>query len=140
MTDKIWRILAADEILAEGLALLRQTPGVQVDDLRLSRPELAARLDDYDALIVRSGTPVDRQLIERGSRLRVEVTTTEAKYHVLDGSPLRVSHHGQEILLPVNEAVTRSIPPIKAGPRPTQPPGRAPVAREARAQSTKTPT
>ena len=71
MTDIIWRILAADEILPEGLALLRQAPGVQVDDLRLSRSELAGRLGDYDALIVRSGTPVDRQLIACGVRLRV---------------------------------------------------------------------
>ena len=42
MINTNWRILAADEILPEGLALLRQTAGVQVDDLRLTRDELAA--------------------------------------------------------------------------------------------------
>jgi alpha,alpha-trehalose phosphorylase len=71
-------------------------------------------------------------LMFRGSRLRVEVTATEATYRLLDGSPLKVHHHGEEILLAVDEAVTRHIPPMKAGPRPTQPPGRAPIAREAR--------
>jgi alpha,alpha-trehalose phosphorylase len=67
--------------------------------------------------------------------LRVEVTATEATYHLLDGSPLQVWHHGNEITLPVDGAVTRSIPPIKAGPRPTQPPGRVPAPREAHRSS-----
>jgi alpha,alpha-trehalose phosphorylase len=75
----------------------------------------------------------------RGSRLRVEVTATEAKYRLLDGSPLKVRHHGEEILVSVDEAVTRSIPPIKAGPRPTQPPGRAPLPRHVQRSRTKAP-
>ena len=68
-------------------------------------------------------------LLFRGSRLRVEVRATEATYRLLDGSPLSVRHHGEEILLPVNEAITRPIPSLKAGPRPTQPPWRVPLPR-----------
>jgi alpha,alpha-trehalose phosphorylase len=68
-------------------------------------------------------------LLFRGRRLRVEVRATEATYRLLDGSPLVVRHHGEEILLPMDGAVTRPIPPIQTGPRPTQPPGRAPIAR-----------
>ncbi len=75
-------------------------------------------------------------LMFRGSRLRVEVTATEATYRLLDGSPLTVRHHGEEIILAVDAPVTRNIPPIKVGPRPTQPPGRVPIAREARTGST----
>jgi alpha,alpha-trehalose phosphorylase len=71
----------------------------------------------------------------RERRLRVEVRATEATYRLLGGSPLVVGHHGDEITLSVDEAVTRPISPIRAGPRPTQPPGRAPVAREARLPS-----
>ncbi len=71
-------------------------------------------------------------LVFRGCRLRVEVTATEATYRLLDGSQLKVRHYGEEILLSVDEAVTRPIPPVKAGPRPTQPPGRAPIPRGAR--------
>jgi alpha,alpha-trehalose phosphorylase len=77
-------------------------------------------------------------LMFRGCRLRIVVTATEATYHVLEGSPLKVRHHGEEILLPVDGAVTRPIPPVKAGPRPTQPPGRAPIPREVKARSTGT--
>ncbi len=74
-------------------------------------------------------------LLFHGSRLRVEVRATEATYRLLDGPPLRVSHHGEEILLSVDGAVTRPIPPIYAGPRPTQPPGRAPAPRESHRSS-----
>ena len=73
-------------------------------------------------------------LLFRGCRLRVEVTPTEATYRLLEGSPLSVRHHGEEILLSVDRAVSRPIPPLKAGPRPCQPAGRAPVAREAQAR------
>jgi alpha,alpha-trehalose phosphorylase len=79
-------------------------------------------------------------LLFRGCRLRVEVRATEATYRLLEGSSLPVRHHGEEFLLQVDKAVTRPIPPLKAGPRPTQPPGRVPVARRRQVQSTgKTP-
>ena len=71
MSQNRWRILVADEILPEGLALLRTAPGVEVDDLRLSRAELLAQVGDYQALIVRSGTPVDRELIGHAIKLQV---------------------------------------------------------------------
>ncbi len=73
-------------------------------------------------------------LLFRDCRLRVEVSATEATYRLLDGSPLRVHHHGEEIYLTMDEAITRPIPKGQPGPRPTQPPGRAPIARGARKQ------
>src|SRR6266702_2392025 len=76
-------------------------------------------------------------ILFRGCRLRVEVRGTGATYRLLEGSPLKVRHHGEEILLSMDGPVTRSIPPVKAGPRPTQPPGREPLPRGARAQSTR---
>jgi len=78
-------------------------------------------------------------LMFRGCRLRVEVRAKEATYRLLDGSPLQVRHYDEDILLPVNGAITRPIPDIQAGPRPSQPPGRVPEARKARGQSTRTP-
>ncbi|TMF52240.1 MAG: glycoside hydrolase family 65 protein [Chloroflexi bacterium] len=76
-------------------------------------------------------------LLFRGCRLRVEVIATEARYRLLEGSPLKVHHYSEEISLSLDEAVTRPILPVKAGPRPSQPPGRAPIPREARTRSTK---
>ncbi len=39
-------------------------------------------------------------------------------------------HHGKEFELGT-KTVTREIPPVTAGPRPEQPPGRAPYNRSA---------
>lgn len=71
----------------------------------------------------------------RNQNLSVKVTAKEATYHLLDGSPLKIRHHGEEFTLPEDGTVTRPIPPVKAGPRPTQPPGRVPVPREERQSS-----
>jgi alpha,alpha-trehalose phosphorylase len=73
------------------------------------------------------------RLMFRNRRLRVEVTATEATYQLLAGDPLTVHHHGDEVSLTVDQPVTRPIPDIAVGPRPTQPPGRAPRARGAHA-------
>ncbi|GAC1398223.1 MAG: glycosyl hydrolase family 65 protein [Ktedonobacteraceae bacterium] len=72
-------------------------------------------------------------LLFRGSRLRIEVSAKEVTYRLLAGSPLKVRHYGEEILLPLDGAITRPIPDIKVGPRPTQPPGRAPLPRKGQA-------
>jgi alpha,alpha-trehalose phosphorylase len=69
-------------------------------------------------------------ILFRGSRLRIVVMAQEATYRLLDGSPLKVLHHGEEIFLSMDGVVTRPIPEIHAGLRPNQPPGRAPRARE----------
>lgn len=68
-------------------------------------------------------------LVYRGRRLRVEVTATGANYRLLVGKPLVVQHHGEELTLAEENTVVRAIPAIKAGPRPEQPPGRAPRPR-----------
>ena len=67
-----------------------------------------------------------------GCSLRVEVTATEATYRLLDGASVKIKHHGDEVTLSKDESVTRSIPAVKAGLRPGQPAGRAPIAREMR--------
>lgn len=67
----MYHILVVDNILPEGLAVLHAAPDAATDDVRLTRAELLARVPDYDALIIRSGTAIDRALIERGTRLKV---------------------------------------------------------------------
>jgi alpha,alpha-trehalose phosphorylase len=74
------------------------------------------------------------RIMFRNRRLGVEVKATEATYQLLAGDPLTVLHHGEEILVAVDRPVTRPIPNMEAGPRPTQPPGRAPLARRVRSR------
>jgi D-3-phosphoglycerate dehydrogenase len=61
------RVLVRERIAAGGLELLRQRFDV---DLELDG-ELAERIGEYDALVVRSATRVTKELIERADRLKV---------------------------------------------------------------------
>jgi alpha,alpha-trehalose phosphorylase len=71
------------------------------------------------------------RLTFRERRLCVEITGKEATYYLLRGSSFKIWHHGDEITLSPDKAITRPIPRIKAGARPEQPPGRAPARRAA---------
>ncbi|MFS8665133.1 MAG: hypothetical protein LOD84_05585, partial [Limnochordales bacterium] len=66
------RVLVADPISEEGLALLRQQVGIQVDVRPgLTPAELVDCIGQYDGLIVRSATRVTAEVIAAASRLRV---------------------------------------------------------------------
>jgi D-3-phosphoglycerate dehydrogenase len=64
------RILVAETLAEEGLALLRAEHDVDVR-VGLSREELLSALPEYDALLVRSQVQVDAEAIAAGRRLAV---------------------------------------------------------------------
>jgi alpha,alpha-trehalose phosphorylase len=64
----------------------------------------------------------------RGRKLRITLTMGRVKYELMDGDPLPITHHGEELELG-KKPVERKIPAVKAGPRPEQPPGRPPYSR-----------
>lgn len=64
------RVLVADTIAAEGLALLRQVATVDVCT-GMSEPALRAAIVPYDALVVRSESRVTAAVIAAGVRLQV---------------------------------------------------------------------
>jgi len=64
----------------------------------------------------------------RGRKLRVTISAERAKYELIDGEPLTLTHHGKEFTLGKRPA-SHDIPPVKAGPAPEQPPGRTPYGR-----------
>lgn len=67
----MFHIVVSDPLSEEGLAVLR------ADDVRLTAPgkmdreTLLETIGDADALIVRSGTQADREVIERGEALKI---------------------------------------------------------------------
>lgn len=63
------KVLVSESLSEEGLDKLRTE--TEVDDRSLSREELLAAIGGYDALIVRSATKVDKELLEAGTRLKV---------------------------------------------------------------------
>jgi alpha,alpha-trehalose phosphorylase len=60
--------------------------------------------------------------------LEVTATHKEAKYELIEGKEVAIQHHGKSLTVHAGEPVTEKIPKIKAGPRPTQPHGREPLA------------
>ncbi|HEU0300684.1 MAG TPA: phosphoglycerate dehydrogenase [Longimicrobium sp.] len=71
MTER-YRVLVTDEIDPEGVALLRAHPAIDVVE-KPTRPlaEVLEEIGEYDAFIGRSATRVNRELMQRGERLRV---------------------------------------------------------------------
>lgn len=64
------RILIADSLAPAGAELLRES--AEVDQLRdEDRPRLVELIANYDAVIVRSGTEITREVLEGGERLKV---------------------------------------------------------------------
>ncbi len=61
------RVLVREPIAEAGIALLRERFDVDVD----ANGELAERIGDYDAIVIRSATTLDAGLIARADRLKV---------------------------------------------------------------------
>ncbi len=66
------RVLLSDKLSDQGVEVLRKTAGLQVDiKIGLSPAQLAAIIEPYHALIIRSSTRVTREVIERAHSLKV---------------------------------------------------------------------
>ena len=66
------RILIADKLAKAGLEILRAAPDVEFDEaIGLKPPELAAKVEPYHGLIVRSGSTVTGEVIAAANNLRV---------------------------------------------------------------------
>jgi len=66
------KILVSDPLSEEGLKLLKEIPGAEVDVITDLKPEqLKEKIKDYEALIVRSATKVTSEVIQQASRLKV---------------------------------------------------------------------
>ena len=73
MTAKTkFKILVSDPLGKAGLAELKQDPSMEVDDLPGLPPEkLKEIMSQYDAVVVRSGTKLTKELLEAGKNLKV---------------------------------------------------------------------
>jgi len=79
------------------------------------------------SFVPRLGPGLERlafRLLFQGRRLRVEVTSEHARYSLLEGEPLEISHHGSRVTVPAGQVLELEIPAAPSRPVPTQPPGR----------------
>src|SRR6185312_3089461 len=69
------------------------------------------------------------RLMFHDTSLRVEIDSSHARYSVVDGKSLQMSHHGEQITVEPGKTLERAIPRLQPRPAPRQPPGRAPTKR-----------
>ena len=66
------KVLVSDNIAEAGVKVFEQTPGIDVDvKVGLNHDELKDIIGDYDALVIRSATKVDADIIAAARRLKV---------------------------------------------------------------------
>jgi D-3-phosphoglycerate dehydrogenase len=66
------KVIVTDEVAREGLALLEQDPRIEMDvRLGLQKEELLQIIGDYEVIITRSGTTVDKDVLDAGKNLKM---------------------------------------------------------------------
>ncbi len=70
LTDPVAKVLVKEKIADAGVELLRREFEVELG-IDWDEATLAERIGEFDAIIIRSGTKLTADLIERGERLRV---------------------------------------------------------------------
>lgn len=70
--EKKKRVIVTDSLSEVGIKKLREFAEVDVE-LDLSKEDLKERIADYDAIVIRSGTKVTKEIIEAGSTGRLKV-------------------------------------------------------------------
>jgi D-3-phosphoglycerate dehydrogenase len=124
------RVLVAEKIGASGVALLREA-GFEVDEgAGWSREELEERIDGYDAILIRSATTMDAELIARATRLRaigragvgvdnVDVPAATRRGIVVANAPqsnvVTAAEHTMALLLALARNVPQAHASLKAG-------------------------
>ncbi len=120
-----WKILIADRLAEEGLAILRAA--AQADDRSgITADELLDSIASYDALIVRSRTKVTAELLRRAERLRVigragvgvdniDLEAARARGVTVVNAPTAASIAVAELTFGLLLALARAIPRADAG-------------------------
>ena len=122
-------ILVTEPICEPGLATLRSFGDVEAD-IGIGRERLLEIVDRFDALVVRSHTLVDRELLERGTRLRVvgragvgvdniDIPFATARGIVVvnapEGNILSAAEHTVALMLTLSRNITVADRVLKSG-------------------------
>ncbi|MGC1675883.1 MAG: phosphoglycerate dehydrogenase [Candidatus Binataceae bacterium] len=124
-----FRVLLSDTLAPQGIEVLKRYPQLKFDiKTGLSSAELAAIIGDYDALLIRSGTKVTKEIIDHATRLRVigragvgvdnvDIPPATRRGIVVMNSPLGNSVTTAEHAISMMMAMARHIPAANASLR-----------------------
>jgi D-3-phosphoglycerate dehydrogenase len=120
------KIIVTDEVTGEGLALLQADPRIQLEvHLGLSQETLLGCIGGYDAIITRSGTTVDKALLDAATRLKivaragvgidnVDVDYASAKGVIVVNAPFGNTNSAAEHTLALLLSACRHVPAANA--------------------------
>lgn len=122
------RIIVTERIAEEGIEYLKKN-GFEVDTkYGLAREDLLGIIQNYDAIIVRSVTKVNRELIEKGINLKVagragngidniDVPSCTQRGIIVVNTPDSNSMAAAELAVGLAYCICRNIPQVNAGAR-----------------------
>ena len=120
------KVIVTDEISEKGLVLLEKDPRVQLDvRLGLETSELYALIGDYDAIITRSGTQVDAELLSHATNLKmvaragvgidnVDVVAASERGIIVVNAPFGNTNSAAEHSMAILLSMCRNVPDANA--------------------------
>ncbi len=120
------KVIVTDEISEKGLELLEKDPRVQLDvRLGLGRTELYQLIGDYDAIITRSGTQVDAELLSHAKNLKmvaragvgidnVDVAAASERGIIVVNAPFGNTNSAAEHSMAILLSMCRNVPDANA--------------------------
>jgi D-3-phosphoglycerate dehydrogenase len=125
------KVIVTDEVAREGLVLLEQDPRVELDvRLGLKKEELLSIIGDYEVIITRSGTNVDKDLLDAGRKLKlvaragvgidnVDVDYASSRGVIVVNAPFgntnSAAEHAMALLLSFCRNITKANASLKGG-------------------------
>ena len=125
------KVIVTDEVAREGLALLEEDPRIEMDvRLGLKKDELLSVIGDYEVIITRSGTTVDRDLLDAAKNLKlvaragvgidnVDVDYASSKGVIVVNAPFgntnSAAEHAMALLLSFCRNITKANTSLKGG-------------------------
>jgi D-3-phosphoglycerate dehydrogenase / 2-oxoglutarate reductase len=125
------KVIVTDEVASEGLELLKQDPRVEMDvRLGLKKEELLSIIGNYEVIITRSGTTVDRELLDAGKKLKmvaragvgidnVDLDYASSRGVIVVNAPLgntnSAAEHAMALLLAFCRNITKANASLKSG-------------------------
>lgn len=125
------KVIVTEQLAHEGLLVLEKDPRIEVDvRLGLSKEELNAAIGEYDAIVTRSATKVDRDVLEAGKKLKlvaragvgidsVDVEFASARGIIVLNAPFgntnSVAEHTLALLLGLCRKIAKADASLKQG-------------------------
>lgn len=127
----MYKVLVADKLAEPGLAILKGSPGIEIETANGLKPaELAARIAPFHGLIIRSGSTVTKEVIDAAENLRVigragigvdnvDVPAATARGIVVMNTPsgnnVTTAEHAISMMLSLARSIPQATASMKAG-------------------------